>query len=126
LLKKYIVWILIASLPCGLFILYSHYTNYKNLRDDCISDINEIYDMLNDDITYWFKNMLHDNIPIQEYIKTSEITSSQMNYQIITSLKSMNGCNEIIIQNDTLVLFNKYIQEIIIIANIFDVSDIHI
>jgi len=114
--------ILVILLSCSLFILYNYYVK-SNSHDNCISEINTVYNILKDNINHDFKNMMRGETQIHEYIKIADITSSQINYQIIWLLKSTNNCDKIVItQNDFWIQLNNYVHETMIIANIFDLN----
>ena len=98
-----------------------------------LDNIKEIHSALNNEINVEFQNMLDEKITAKEYINLAEISSSQVNSQIIQLVESKapeEWYDSYLNYIESLKIFNSQIRETIIVATMIgedktnDVSDV--
>lgn len=88
-----------------------------------LDNVKEIHSTLNDGINEEFQNMLDKKITPQEYINLAEISSSQVNSQIIQLVESKapeEWHESYLNYMESLKIFNSQIRESIIVATLID------
>ena len=84
-----------------------------------LDNIKEIHSALNNEINVEFQNMLDEKITVKEYISLAEISSSQVNSQIIQLVESKapeEWYESYLNYIESLKTFNSQIRETIIVA----------
>ncbi|HSG73948.1 MAG TPA: hypothetical protein VLA01_01980 [Nitrosopumilaceae archaeon] len=88
-----------------------------------LDNVKEIHSTLNNGINEEFQNMLDKKITPQEYINLAEISSSQVNSQIIQLVESKapeEWHESYLNYMESLKIFNSQIRESIIVATLID------
>ncbi len=84
-----------------------------------LNNIKEVHSVLNNEINGEFQNMLDEKITAEEYISLAEISSSQVNSQIILLVESKASeewYESYLNYIESLKIFNSQIRETIIVA----------
>ena len=98
-----------------------------------LNNIKEVHSVLNNEINGEFQNMLDEKITAEEYISLAEISSSQVNSQIILLVESKASeewYESYLNYIESLKIFNSQIRETIIVATMIsedqtnDMSDV--
>ena len=107
---SFLVWIIPQNNP-GTFVI-SDYEKHLN-------DVKEIHETLLFEMDKDFQKLLDDKITPEEYTAMAEISSSQINSQIISIIQSQapeEWHSSYLHYTDSLKLSNSYIRETIVIA----------
>ena len=116
--------IILAAITAASFLVYLIPQNIetKIIISDFeahLDNIKEIRSALNNEINVEFKNMLDEKITAKEYINLAEVSSSQVNSQIIQLVESKapeEWYDSYLNYIESLKTFNSQIRETIIVA----------
>ncbi|MCY3976302.1 MAG: hypothetical protein OXF28_04140 [Thaumarchaeota archaeon] len=99
--------------------LWYYHESYKKSYKNCTDYGKETYNILKQNLTYEFINMLHEETSIYEFSELAKIMMSQSNYQIISMFDSIKNC-EINMHKNLFLDLNDYIGETIVISDVFN------
>ena len=119
-----ITGVILAAITAASFLVWLIPQNFetKIIISDFgghLDNVKEIHSTLNNGINEEFENMLDEKISPQEYIKLAEVSSSQVNSQIIQLVESKapeEWHESYLSQIESLKIFNSQIRETIIVA----------
>ena len=93
------------------------------IRDSHIVGIDERFKIISNAVDESFEQMINDEISPNEYISIAEVSSSQINSQIIELVESEAGdewFDSYLNNLESLRKYNSYIMETIVLANLLN------
>ena len=119
-----ITGVILAAITAASFLVWLIPQNFetKIIISDFgghLDNVKEIHSTLNNGINEEFENMLDEKISPQEYINLAEVSSSQVNSQIIQLVESKapeEWHESYLNYMESLKIFNSQIRETIIVA----------
>lgn len=119
-----ITGVILAAITAASFLVWLIPQNFETkiiISDfgDHLDNVKEIHSTLNNGINEEFENMLDEKISPKEYINLAEVSSSQVNSQIIQLVESKapeEWHESYLNYMESLKIFNSQIRETIIVA----------